>query len=375
MRDRVFLATKGGHVRTDGGGWATDSSAAHLHAAVDDSLQRLGVDQLSLWQHHRPDAEVPYDEVIGDAQGDPDSGKVAHLGLSNADPDQIRAAHAVLGDALVSVQNQFSPKFRSSKPEIEVCDELGLAFLPWSPLGGLSDAKELADEAPGLRRDRAGPGRQRPAGRTRVGARPVAGRHPDPGSQATVLDHRLRCRVRDRADGRGARPASTRADADAAARSLTRVVDTVMDRSLVLGYTTIGLAVRRALPGWPADPPAGALEGRHVLVTGASSGLGIATVEGVADLGATVHMLVRDEVKGRRVADEIRATRPGVELRLWRCDVGDLDDVRRFAARLRGRGRRPPRRRAQRRPDAADPHRVAAGLRAQHGRAPRSDRS
>lgn len=112
---------------------------------------------------------------------------------------------------------------------------------------------------------------------------------------------------------------------------LTRAVDTVMDRSLVLGYTTIGLAVRRALPGWPADVPAGALEGRHVLVTGASSGLGIATVEGVADLGATVHMLVRDEAKGAKVADSVRATRPGVELRLWRCDVGDLDDVRRFA--------------------------------------------
>lgn len=113
---------------------------------------------------------------------------------------------------------------------------------------------------------------------------------------------------------------------------LSRAVDTVMDRSLVLGYTTIGLAVRRALPGWPADPAAGALAGTHVLVTGASSGLGIATVEGVADLGATVHMLVRDEAKGAGVADAIRATRPDAELRLWRCDVADLDDVRRFAA-------------------------------------------
>jgi NAD(P)-dependent dehydrogenase (short-subunit alcohol dehydrogenase family) len=112
---------------------------------------------------------------------------------------------------------------------------------------------------------------------------------------------------------------------------LSRAVDTAMDRSLVLGYTTIGLAVRRVLPGWPADPAAGALTGRQVLVTGASSGLGVATVEGVADLGATVHMLVRDEAKGARVADAIRATRPGAELRLWRCDVADLDDVRRFA--------------------------------------------
>ena len=148
VRDRVLLATKGGHVRTGGGGWDVDSSAAHLHEAVDASLQRIGVDQLSLWQHHRPDPKVSYDEVIGTLKEIADSGKVAHIGLSNADPDQIRAAHKVLGDSLVSVQNQFSPKFRSSKPEIDVCEELGLAFLPWSPLGGLSDAKELADKHP-----------------------------------------------------------------------------------------------------------------------------------------------------------------------------------------------------------------------------------
>ncbi len=65
VRDQVLLATKGGHVRTDGGGWATDSRPEHLHAAVDASLERLGVEQLALWQHHRPDPDVPYDEVIG----------------------------------------------------------------------------------------------------------------------------------------------------------------------------------------------------------------------------------------------------------------------------------------------------------------------
>ena len=147
-RDRVVLATKGGHVRTDSGDWATDRTPEHLRAAVDASLERIGVEQLALWQHHRPDPKVPYDEVIGTLKEIADSGKVAHVGLSNADPDQIRAAHAVLGDALVSVQNQFSPKFRSSRPEIDVCEELGLAFLPWSPLGGLGSAKDLATEHP-----------------------------------------------------------------------------------------------------------------------------------------------------------------------------------------------------------------------------------
>lgn len=148
VRDRVVLATKGGHTRTGGGGWSTDSSPEHLRAAVDASLGRLGVDRIALWQHHRPDPKVSYDDVIGTLKEIADSGKVAMIGLSNANPDQIRAAHAVLGDSLVSVQNQFSPAFRSSRPEIDVCAELGLAFLPWSPLGGLGDAKELAAKHP-----------------------------------------------------------------------------------------------------------------------------------------------------------------------------------------------------------------------------------
>lgn len=148
VRDRVLLATKSGHVRAAGGAWALDSSPAHLHAAVDASLERLGVEQVALWQHHRPDPEVPYEEVVGTMREIVDSGKVRMVGLSNADPDQIRLARSVLGEALVSVQNQFSPAFRTSAPEIDVCDELDLAFLPWSPLGGLGDAKSLAERHP-----------------------------------------------------------------------------------------------------------------------------------------------------------------------------------------------------------------------------------
>jgi len=151
VRDRVLLATKGGHVRTDGGGWATDSSAEHLRTAVDASLKRLGVEQITLWQHHRPDPAVDYAEVIGTLGEIHASGKVRMIGLSNADPTQIRQAHDALGGALVSVQNQFSPAFRSSRPEIDVCDELGLAFLPWSPLGGLGEAKALAENHPAFK--------------------------------------------------------------------------------------------------------------------------------------------------------------------------------------------------------------------------------
>jgi aryl-alcohol dehydrogenase-like predicted oxidoreductase len=148
VRDQVVLATKGGHVRTDGRDWAVDSSRSHLEQAVDDSLRRLGVEQLTLWQHHRPDPNVAHDDVLETLARIADSGKVRMVGLSNADEDQIRSAHKALGDRLVSVQNQFSPGFRSSGREIEVCEELGLAFLPWSPLGGLSNAKQLAEKHP-----------------------------------------------------------------------------------------------------------------------------------------------------------------------------------------------------------------------------------
>jgi aryl-alcohol dehydrogenase-like predicted oxidoreductase len=148
VRDQVYLATKGGCVRTEGGGWSRDSSPEHLRAAVDDSLRRLGVEELWLWQHHRPEDGRDYSETIGVMKELADSGKVRAIGLSNVDPEQIQAAHAVLGAQLVSVQNQFSPAFRSSKPEIDLCAELGLAFLPWSPLGGLGSAKDLAEKHP-----------------------------------------------------------------------------------------------------------------------------------------------------------------------------------------------------------------------------------
>jgi aryl-alcohol dehydrogenase-like predicted oxidoreductase len=140
----VMVATKGGHTRR-GTDWALDGSAAYLRQACLDSLDRLGVEQIDLYQHHRPDPAVPYDESIGAVRALLDEGLIARAGISNADPEQIRLAHAILGDGLVSVQNQFSPAFRSSEPEIALCDELGLAFLAWSPLGGMSKAAELGD--------------------------------------------------------------------------------------------------------------------------------------------------------------------------------------------------------------------------------------
>ena len=114
-------------------------------------------------------------------------------------------------------------------------------------------------------------------------------------------------------------------------RALAVGIDTVLDRTVAPGYTRIGPAIRRHLSTWPADPEPDALKGKVVAVTGATSGLGLATAEGLARLGAEVVMVVRDTDKGARVTREIQSRLPLAELHLARCDVGDLDDVRRFA--------------------------------------------
>ena len=140
----VLVATKGGHLRPGGGAWTLDGTPAHIKAACEASLQRLGVDAIGLYQFHRPDPTVPYEDSVGAVADLLDAGKIRMAGISNANPDQIRSAQQILGGRLVSVQNQFSPAFRSSEPELELCDALGIAFLPWSPLGGIKNAADLA---------------------------------------------------------------------------------------------------------------------------------------------------------------------------------------------------------------------------------------
>jgi aryl-alcohol dehydrogenase-like predicted oxidoreductase len=141
--DGVMVATKGGHTRVPGGGWAVDGRPEYLKAACEASLRRLGVDAIDLYQFHRPDPKVPTAESVGALAELLDAGKIKLAGVSNFNPAQIREADEVLGGRLASVQNQFSPAFRSSEPELELCAELDIAFLPWSPLGGMSAAGEL----------------------------------------------------------------------------------------------------------------------------------------------------------------------------------------------------------------------------------------
>jgi aryl-alcohol dehydrogenase-like predicted oxidoreductase len=140
---QVLVATKGGHLRPGDGSWTLNGSPDYLKRACDASLKRLGVEAIGLYQFHRPDPSVPYQDSVGAIRDLLDAGKIRMAGISNADPDQIRLARQVLGGRLVSVQNQFSPAFRSSLPELQLCDELGIAFLPWSPLGGIARAGDL----------------------------------------------------------------------------------------------------------------------------------------------------------------------------------------------------------------------------------------
>ena len=146
-RANVLVATKGGHTR-QGREWGLDGSPGYLRKACEASLRRLHVDVIGLYQLHRPDPATPWEESMGGLRSLFDDGLVRMVGISNANNAQIDAARAIVGDALVSVQNQFSPGYRSSAVELEHCASLGLAWLPWSPFGGVSAAGSLDAEAP-----------------------------------------------------------------------------------------------------------------------------------------------------------------------------------------------------------------------------------
>ncbi len=143
----VLVATKGGHTRT-GTDWTLDGSPGYLRRACETSLRRLGVEAIGLYQFHRPDPATPWEDSMGALRQLVDDGLVQRAGISNADVGQIDVARSIVGPALVSVQNQFSPGWRSSADELAHCAAHGLAFLPWSPFGGVSAAGSLGSAAP-----------------------------------------------------------------------------------------------------------------------------------------------------------------------------------------------------------------------------------
>jgi aryl-alcohol dehydrogenase-like predicted oxidoreductase len=145
--DDVLVATKGGHTRR-GREWELDGSPAYLRRACEASLRRLHVEAIGLYQYHRPDPATPWEESMGALRSLFDDGLVQMVGVSNANVEQIDTARAIIGDALVSVQNQFSPGYRSSASELAHCAALGIAWIPWSPFGGVGAAGSLDATAP-----------------------------------------------------------------------------------------------------------------------------------------------------------------------------------------------------------------------------------
>lgn len=134
----VLVATKGGRGRPGDGSWTVDADPRHLKRACEASLRRLGTEAIGLYQLHKPDPRVPWAESVGALRDLLDAGTIRHAGISNVTTEQIRQARAILGDGLVSVQNQYSPAVRASEPELRLATSSGLAFLPWSPLGGIA---------------------------------------------------------------------------------------------------------------------------------------------------------------------------------------------------------------------------------------------
>jgi len=146
--DDVLVATKGGHRRPGDGSWTVHGDPAYVKEACEASLKRLGVDAIGLYQYHRPDPSVPWAESVGALADLLDEGKILMAGVSNASVARIDEAQQVLGGRLVSVQNEFSPRFRSSEGELEHCERLGIAFIPWSPLGGIGNADDIRTDHP-----------------------------------------------------------------------------------------------------------------------------------------------------------------------------------------------------------------------------------
>ncbi|MEC5168777.1 aldo/keto reductase [Glaciihabitans sp. GrIS 2.15] len=141
--EEVLVATKGGLLYRDGGPWDRNGTPAHLKKAARESRARLGVDAIGLYQFHRPDPGVPYEDSIGAIRELVDEGVIRMAGISNVTVAQIALADHVLGGRLVSVQNQFSPAYRSSQGELDYCVDHEIAFLPWSPLGGIGRGDEV----------------------------------------------------------------------------------------------------------------------------------------------------------------------------------------------------------------------------------------
>ena len=130
--DDLVIATKGGLVRPGPNRWNADGRPEHLREACEGSLQRLRLDQIPLYQFHRPDPGVPLAESLGMLVQLKDEGKIRHIGISNVSVAQLRAAQQIT--PVVSVQNRYNAADRKSEEMVDTCEKEQIAFLPWAPI-------------------------------------------------------------------------------------------------------------------------------------------------------------------------------------------------------------------------------------------------
>ena len=130
--DDLVIATKGGLVRPGPSRWDRDGRPEHLREVCEGSLRRLRLEQIPLYQFHRPDPKVPLAESIGALAELKDEGKIRHVGLSNVTEDQYREAQRIV--PIVSIQNRFNVDDRQSQPLIDLCEQEDMVFLPWAPI-------------------------------------------------------------------------------------------------------------------------------------------------------------------------------------------------------------------------------------------------
>ncbi|MDT4995503.1 MAG: pyridoxine 4-dehydrogenase, partial [Actinoplanes sp.] len=133
--DDLVIATKGGLERTGPGQWPSNGRPEHLKAACDGSLQRLRLEQIPLYQLHRPDPKVPLEDSIGALVELKAQGKIRHIGVSNVTEAQLRTAQRLT--PIVSIQNRFNVDDRSSESLVDLCEQERLVFLPWAPIQNL----------------------------------------------------------------------------------------------------------------------------------------------------------------------------------------------------------------------------------------------
>ena len=154
--DELVIATKGGLTRPGPGRWVPDGRPEHLRAACEGSLKRLRVDEIDLYQFHRPDPKVPFEESVGALVQLKAEGKIRHIGLSNVTVNEVERAQKLT--PIVSVQNRYSLIDRTSEPVLELASLEEMAFIPWNPLevGNLTRAGGVLAEI--ARRNGATPG-------------------------------------------------------------------------------------------------------------------------------------------------------------------------------------------------------------------------